>query len=133
MTITEGFMNKTALLLILSFLSACSVYKASDLQGASVEDITKCKDRSCFLGLGSQELQQRQNQDGTSSVVYKVKRKNGNAGRALMYGVADVFTLGLWEVVGTPLEGYVSDKDSIVYEVTYAPNGSVNKMQVQGN
>src|SRR4029079_11745880 len=27
-------------------------------------------------------------------------------GRAVLHGAADVFTLGLWEVVGTPIEGY---------------------------
>jgi hypothetical protein len=50
------------------------------------------------------------------------------AGRALFHGVADVFTLGLWEVVGTPIEGMASgtlikievkyDKDDKVMEVT---------------
>lgn len=28
------------------------------------------------------------------------------AGRAILHGAADVATLGLWEVVGTPTEGY---------------------------
>lgn len=27
------------------------------------------------------------------------------AGRAILHGAADVFTVGLWEVVGTPVEG----------------------------
>ena len=30
------------------------------------------------------------------------------AGRAILHGAADVATLGLWEVVGTPTEGYFS-------------------------
>lgn len=122
-----------AIALLSTSLIGCSVYKASDMQGASVEDISKCKDKGCYLGLGSQILENRANTDGTTSVVYKVKRKNGNAGRAFAYGVADVFTLGLWEVIGTPLEGYVSDKDSIVYEVTYDRLGGVNKVIVQGS
>ncbi len=46
--------------------------------------------------------------------------------------MADVVTLGLWEVVGTPLEGYVSDDESIVYKVNYAPTGAVNKVTIHG-
>lgn len=125
---------KIQLVLVASILllAGCSVYKASDLQGATVEDLTKCTQKDCFLGLGAQVLESRQNSDGTNDVVYKVKRKNGNAGRALAYGVADLLTLGLWEIVGTPLEGYVSDSDFIVFKATYAPNGAVNKVIVQG-
>jgi hypothetical protein len=125
---------KKQLILVASILllTGCSVYKASDLQGATVEDPTKCTNKDCFLGLGAQALENKTNADGTTDVVYKVKRKNGNAGRAIMYGVADLFTLGLWEIVGTPLEGYVSDNDSIVFKVTYAPTGAVNKVTVQG-
>ncbi len=40
------------------------------------------------------------------------------AGRALFHGVADVFTLGLWEVVGTPTEGTFTG-NNMAFEVTY--------------
>jgi hypothetical protein len=40
------------------------------------------------------------------------------AGRAVFHGVADVFTLGLWEVVGTPAEG-IFDGNDVAYQVTY--------------
>jgi hypothetical protein len=122
---------KLFIITALLILSACSVYKASDMQGATVEDITRCDKKECFLGLGSQVLDTKNNPDGTTDVVYKVKRKNGNVGRAITYGVADVLTLGIWEAVGTPLEGYVSDNDSIVYKVTYARDGGVNKVTIQ--
>ena len=125
---------KIQLLVVASLLllAGCSVYKASDLQGATVEDLTKCTNKDCYLGLGAQVLESKVNTDGTSDVIYKVKRKNGNAGRALVYGVADLFTLGLWEIVGTPLEGYVSDNESIVFKVNYAAGGTVNKLTTQG-
>ena len=38
--------------------------------------------------------------------------------RVVGHGVADFFTLGLWEVVGTPTE-MVFDGDKLVYRVTY--------------
>ena len=40
------------------------------------------------------------------------------AGRAVFHGAADVLTLGLWEVVGTPTEG-VFDGKEMAYEVSY--------------
>ena len=38
--------------------------------------------------------------------------------RALLHGAADVATLGLWEVVGTPTEGYVNGTQ-LSAQVTY--------------
>ena len=39
-------------------------------------------------------------------------------GRAVLHGAADVLTLGLWEVVGTPIEG-VANGTKVSVEVTY--------------
>lgn len=44
--------------------------------------------------------------------------KGSKAARAFAHGVADVFTLGLWEVVGTPIESIASGTQMKV-EVTY--------------
>ena len=45
--------------------------------------------------------------------------KGNRTGRAVFHGVADVFTIGLWEVVGTPTEA-TFDGTKVSYEVTYA-------------
>jgi hypothetical protein len=45
----------------------------------------------------------------------------GKVGRAVGHAAADVFTLGLWEVVGTPVEGEF-DGDTMAYQVTYDKN-----------
>lgn len=39
-------------------------------------------------------------------------------GRAVLHGAADVLTLGIWEVVGTPIEG-VANGTKVSVEVTY--------------
>lgn len=44
--------------------------------------------------------------------------KPAKAARAVFHGAADVFTLGLWEVVGTPTEA-VFDGTKVALEVTY--------------
>lgn len=49
------------------------------------------------------------------------------ATRSLVHGVADVFTLGLWEVVGTPAEAIFGGKDMAV-KVTYDENEKVKNV-----
>lgn len=44
--------------------------------------------------------------------------KGAKTGRAIFHGTADVFTLGLWEVVGTPTEA-VFDGQQTVVQVNY--------------
>ena len=53
--------------------------------------------------------------------------KGAKAGRAFFHGAADVFTLGLWEAVGTPTEAIFTG-DKVAYEVTYDTNDRVEKL-----
>jgi outer membrane protein assembly factor BamE (lipoprotein component of BamABCDE complex) len=53
--------------------------------------------------------------------------KGAKTGRAVFHGVADVFTFGLWEVVGTPTEA-VFDGTKVTYEITYDENNRVEKV-----
>ena len=58
---------------------------------------------------------------GNKVDIFKFKQgySTGNkAVRALGHAAADVFTLGLWEVVGTPAEAVFSGKDMAI-KVTY--------------
>jgi outer membrane protein assembly factor BamE (lipoprotein component of BamABCDE complex) len=56
--------------------------------------------------------------------VYEYEVGNDpSAGRAIGHGVMDVLTLGLWEVVGTPVEGFVGDKHTMT--VTYDKSDKV--------
>ena len=53
--------------------------------------------------------------------------KGAKTGRAVFHGAADVFTLGLWEVVGTPTEA-VFDGKKMAFEVTYDASDKVEKV-----
>ena len=103
----------SSILLILSIfvLSNCSVYKAASNEGVSVSDVSKCKKRGCFLSIGMNIVDSHQDSDGKFKETYRGQaRKSGvNYFRAAGHGVLDVATLGLWEVVGTPIEGAVSN------------------------
>ena len=46
----------------------------------------------------------------------------------IFYLAADLFTLCLWEFIGTPLEIAAKDKIS-VYHLTYSPEGKLSSME----
>ncbi|HSH69740.1 MAG TPA: hypothetical protein VK997_07465 [Deferrisomatales bacterium] len=50
--------------------------------------------------------------------------KGAKASRVVLHGAADVLTLGLWEVIGTPTEA-TFDGEKMYYEVTYDENDKV--------
>lgn len=51
------------------------------------------------------------------------------AGRALAHGVADVATMGVWEVVGVPLET-IANGEPVKLLVAYKANGQVERFDV---
>jgi len=53
--------------------------------------------------------------------------KPAKTARAVFHGAADLFTLGLWEIVGTPAEA-VFDGTKMALEVTYGQNGRVENV-----
>lgn len=55
--------------------------------------------------------------------------KGAKVGRAVFHGAADVFTLGLWEVAGTPIE-VVADGNEVKLEVFYDANETVERVNV---
>jgi len=55
--------------------------------------------------------------------------KAARVSRTIGHGAADVFTLGLWEVVGTPTEAAFNGK-RVVYEVTYDASDRVENAVV---
>lgn len=60
-------------------------------------------------------------EDGKKYKIYSFTQgysKGAKAGRAVLHGTADVLTLGLWEVIGTPTES-AFDGNKMAYEVRY--------------
>jgi len=55
--------------------------------------------------------------------------KAARVGRTIGHGAADVFTLGLWEVVGTPTEAAFNGS-RVVYEVTYDASDRIENVVV---
>jgi len=116
---------KHILLIVVStslLLSAgCSVFMAS--KQPSKKDVGLFKvgiPRGLLLAEFGSPIHTEQ-KDGKRVEIFKFVQgysAGAKAGRAVFHGAADVFTLGLWEVVGTPTEGAFSG-DDIAYQVTY--------------
>ncbi len=67
--------------------------------------------------------------DGKRFDIYEYEiGNNPSAGRAFGHGVMDFLTLGLWEFVGTPVEGVQGQKKRL--GVTYTKDDTVAKIQV---
>lgn len=66
-------------------------------------------------------------ESGIRMDIYEYEIGNDpSAGRAIGHGVMDVLTLGLWEVVGTPIEGFQGEKKRLL--ITYDDKDIVTKV-----
>ena len=111
-------MKKLVCALILPvYLSGCSVYMSAKKEGTDFEDLAHCKSKTCLLAGGVE----RMNIDSVApdTEVYKVLKAHGSIARAVMHGVLDVATLGVWEVAGTPMEGAFDKNKYYAIRVTY--------------
>lgn len=131
MSILMNIFNKRNLFICIlaTFLCGCSVYKAASNEGVSVKDIRCCKQKGSLLAKGMERIETKEMKDGTVVETYRaVARKTGlNYVRAAGHGAMDVMTLGLWEVVGTPVEGAISNnRHFIVAKATYADKHDEN-------
>jgi outer membrane protein assembly factor BamE (lipoprotein component of BamABCDE complex) len=121
-------MKKLSMLCLLSiFITGCSVVMAT--QQPSKKDLsvlTKGVPRSQVVAeLGTPLTTEVK--DGKRTDVFSVRQgysTGAKAGRAIFHGVADVLTLGLWEVVGTPVEAVASGSD-VKVGVNYDNNDRV--------
>jgi len=123
---------------ILSATAACTgpaSRAAASQSGATESEIGDCDTRSCFVGLldyGGQILLSREKPDGSLEEVYQVRRAKGSTIRSFTHGVLSVATLGIWNVVGYPIEGFMSSSDFIVFQVNYDSAGTPQKVEIQG-
>jgi outer membrane protein assembly factor BamE (lipoprotein component of BamABCDE complex) len=118
------------LCLLVVFVTGCSVVMAT--QQPSKRDLSvlsKGVDRSRVVSeLGSPLTTDVK--DGKRTDVFSVRQgysTGAKAGRAVFHAVADVCTLGLWEVVGTPVEAVASGTD-VKVGVCYDTNDRVTEI-----
>ena len=115
---------------IIPVFNSCSVYKAvnqPDKKDLSVLNIgTPRVDVIAELG---KPIHTEGSLVNTTD-IFSFKQGYGKAnktGRALLHGTADLFTAGLWEVIGTPAEN-IADGTDVKLEVGYDTRQKVKKV-----
>lgn len=118
------------LLLVLSafIFSGCSVYMAANQPPAKNIDLFKVgTPRSALLAEFGYPTSS-EDKGGKKYDIYRFTQGysgGAKAGRAVAHGVASVLTLGLWEVIGTPVEA-INSGDLTAYEVGYGSDDRVD-------
>ena len=126
----------TVFIIFLPLLTGCSVYMAT--QQPEKKDM-HVLDRGTPRGHVIAELGRPYHtkiEDGKTCDVFAFVQgysKGAKTGRAVFHGAADILTLGLWEVVGTPVEA-VADGEEVKCEVFYDESERVDYINViKGN
>ncbi len=126
-SVMQALTQSSILALLLLIFSGCSVVMATkqpDKKDLSV--LEKGTPRNMVVAeLGTPSLTEEK--DGSKIDTFKFTQGYSTVsktGRAFMHGVADLLTLGLWEVVGTPIEAIATGTDMTVV-VTYDENDRV--------
>ena len=116
------FFRLLSVLVLSLSITGCSVFMAANhADHKDLEVAKKGFPRDMVLTEFGQPLVTESNADGDKVDLFKFKQgygKGNKALRATFHGVADVFTLGLWEIVGTPTEAVFSGHE-VVMKVTY--------------
>ncbi len=112
-------------------LSSCSVVMAAKKEGVSIEKVQSAKTRSQFFAATNPYLLRCDtNEQGQHVEIYRLQKERGSAARAFMHGCLDVATFGVWEVVGTPIEGCSNQAEFYVVKITYDDNEVIQHVEL---
>lgn len=127
--------NKYILIILLSLLilsfSGCSVYMAGTKEGVTIEDISKSKSRAEVIYKDDVEIVDTK-RDENGNVLhedYFLLKPQGSFARAALHGLFDVMTIGLWEIIGTPVEQHMGEKVYVPVRIYYGENSEINKVE----
>ena len=128
---TFAFATALGVALVLS-ASGCAAIKATEQPGKKdFSVLTPGTPRTHVIAeLGAPDWSDER--QGTTTDVFAVKQgytKTVKAGRALLHGAADVATVGLWEVVGIPVET-LADGTDVKLSINYDCDQRVDTVDV---
>ncbi len=111
----------------------CAAYQAS--QQPSKKNLALCQQgvpRANLIAEFGPPLYTEELSDGTLTDIFHFRQgysRGAKASRALVHGVGDVLTGGLWEVLGIPIETLASGSD-VKLEIGYDANRNVQWINV---
>ena len=111
-------------------LNGCSVFMAAKQPDKKPVELFKVgTPRSMLLAEFGLPIVSEE-KDGKKHEIFSFTQgysAGAKAGRAVFHGAADVLTLGIWEVIGTPTEG-VFDGTKMAYEVSYDKDDRIDSV-----
>ena len=114
--------HRAIVLLMSAMLTGCApVLAAKQDNYVRVEDVKPGVHKVIALSTFGSPIQNYVNHEGNTCDIFKFRqgyRNSTKVARAMFHGAADVLTLGLWEVIGTPVEAGLNG-ENLVYEVCY--------------
>ena len=119
----------TLCVLAAATLSSCSVAMAAKKSGTDVSTMQASRTRGQVVATGAQLVSSAKDASGNLIEIYKVQEPKGSIARAFMHGFLDISTGGLWEAVGTPIEGSYEKKFYSI-KVTYDQDENVKSMEL---
>lgn len=121
-------------LLAVLLVQGCSVVMAAKQPDKKNLDLLQVGTQRSLLIAEFGSPVHSETRDGVQYDIFNFVQGYGGAaktGRAVGHAAADVLTLGLWEVVGTPAEGHFDGKEKS-YEVAYSEDGTVSNVILLG-
>lgn len=116
--------------LLTGTLPGCSVFMAaSGDDDPQMHMVQRGAPRYVVEGELGPAVSETTDEDGNTVCTYKVEVGNESSGaRAGMHAVLDILTIGIWEVVGTPIEA--TQGDIVEATVTYGSDNTVTDLQI---
>lgn len=113
--------NMAVVIMVAIMLSGCSVgMSLAGKRTPNISNIRREMHRDEVVMTLGQPLKTIQREDGSRIDEFKYQVDNDpSAGRAMGHAVMDVLTLGVWEVIGTPIEAF---KGKTCYITVYYDN-----------
>ncbi|MCX8084653.1 MAG: hypothetical protein N3C60_07035 [Calditerrivibrio sp.] len=113
----------------------CSVYMASTSEGLKPLELQKglsrCSNRTCVLLMGPKVISSNKHADGTTVEEYRFNIDDGSVQRAVMHGLLDLVTLGIWEIAGTPIESSRKKSSYIFIRITYDKDENILRTDIR--
>ena len=123
------FKSLIAVFVIVLFgATGCAVVMATRGGGVSLEELSKCRTRSCVMSKEVALVDSKKDDQGNLIETYRVQKPRQSATRAIMHGLLDVSTFGLWEIVGTPIEAVKGKKEFYVITVHYDAEEKIQRV-----
>ena len=130
---TKAIIKLISIIVAASYSAGCAVKMAATHKGVDTSEILSCQNEACILALRDTEILVSEEMGTGKQVTYRSLRKRGSTSRAVMHGVLDVATVGIWEFAGTPIEHNNTDQRFHVYRVNYDNDANITNASIEAS